>query len=58
MIILEMLVIAVSNYPKAIFFKRRLISLNTRSNKEVVFGAMTSVFSQSSSQLMHKILQA
>ena len=47
-IILEILVTALSDHPQAILFSRRPISLNNRSSKEVVFGAITPVFNQSS----------
>jgi len=46
MIILEMFVTALSDHPQAIFFSRRPISLNSRSSREVVFGAITPVFNQ------------
>ena len=38
------LVTAVSDHPQAIFFRRRPISLSTRSNKDVVFGAILVLF--------------
>ena len=46
MIILEMFVTALSDHPQAIFFSRRPTSLNRRSSREVVFGAITPVLNQ------------
>ena len=45
---LDKLVTALSDQPHAIFLRRRPTSLKTRSNRDVVFGAMTSVFSHNS----------
>lgn len=46
MIILEIFVTALSDHPQAIFFSRRPTSLNSRSSREVVFGAIMPVFNQ------------
>jgi len=46
MIILEMFVTALSDHPQAILLSRRPTSLNRRSSREVVFGAITPVFNQ------------
>ena len=45
MIILEMLVTALSDQPQAILLRRRPSSLNTRSNQDIIVGAMTPVLS-------------
>jgi hypothetical protein len=47
-IIFDRLVVATSDHPLAIIFKRRSISRNTRSRRDVVFGAITPVDNHSS----------